>query len=101
MNIAIIANQTVINAAVFENIETAHTFLAAGVWPDADAVVELPDGYGIGDSYNGSAWVKAPEPEPEPELEPNPEPTSEERLDTLETTTDDIILMMAELIGGK
>lgn len=29
-----------------------------------------------------------------------PEPTPEERLDTLETTTDDIILMMAELIGG-
>ena len=28
-------------------------------------------------------------------------PTPEERLDTLETTTDDIILMMAELIGGK
>ena len=31
---------------------------------------------------------------------PPPEPTPEERLDTLETTTDDIILMMAELIGG-
>lgn len=30
-----------------------------------------------------------------------PEPTPEERLDTLETTTDDIILMMAELIGGE
>ena len=32
---------------------------------------------------------------------PLPEPTPEERLDTLETTTDDIILMMAELIGGE
>lgn len=32
---------------------------------------------------------------------PPPEPTPEERLDTLETTTDDIILMMAELIGGE
>ena len=26
--------------------------------------------------------------------------TPEERLDTLETTTDDIILMMADIIGG-
>ena len=30
-----------------------------------------------------------------------PKPRPEERLDTLETTTDDIILMMAELIGGE
>ena len=29
-----------------------------------------------------------------------PEPTPEERLDALETTTDDMILLMAELIGG-
>ena len=28
-------------------------------------------------------------------------PTPEERLDTLETTTDDIILMMADIIGGE
>lgn len=31
---------------------------------------------------------------------PAPPPTPEERLDTLENTTDDIILMMADLIGG-
>ena len=31
---------------------------------------------------------------------PPPEPTPEERLDVLENTTDDIILMMADLIGG-
>lgn len=29
-----------------------------------------------------------------------PEPTPEERLDALETTTDDMILLMADLIGG-
>ena len=29
------------------------------------------------------------------------EPTPEERLDELETTTDDMILLMAELIGGE
>lgn len=46
-------------------------------------------------------------PEEEAEFErqkaelPPPEPTPEERLDTLETTTDDIILMMADLIGGE
>lgn len=28
-------------------------------------------------------------------------PTTEQRVDALETTTDDIILMMAELIGGE
>ena len=32
---------------------------------------------------------------------PEPEPTPEERLDALETTTDDMILLMAELIGGE
>lgn len=31
---------------------------------------------------------------------PKPAPTPEERLDTLEGTTDDIILLMADLIGG-
>ena len=31
---------------------------------------------------------------------PKPVPTPEQRLDTLENTTDDIILMMADLIGG-
>lgn len=32
---------------------------------------------------------------------PKPLPTPEERLGTLENTTDDIILMMADLIGGS
>ena len=32
---------------------------------------------------------------------PEPEPSPEERLDALETTTDDMILLMAELIGGN
>lgn len=30
-----------------------------------------------------------------------PEPTTEERIAALEATTDDIVLMMAELIGGE
>lgn len=32
---------------------------------------------------------------------PEPEPSPEERLDALETTTNDMILLMAELIGGE
>ena len=32
---------------------------------------------------------------------PEPEPSPEDRLDALETTTDDMILLMAELIGGE
>ena len=32
---------------------------------------------------------------------PEPAPTPEQRLDVLEGTTDDIILMMADLIGGE
>ena len=32
---------------------------------------------------------------------PEQEPSPEERLDALETTTDDMILLMAELIGGN
>lgn len=32
---------------------------------------------------------------------PEPEPSTEERLNTLETTTDDIILMLADIIGGE
>ena len=32
---------------------------------------------------------------------PEPVPTPEQRLDVLEGTTDDIILMMADMIGGE
>ena len=34
-------------------------------------------------------------------LKPVPMPTLESRVDMLETTTDDMILLMADLIGGK
>ena len=32
---------------------------------------------------------------------PEPEPSRDERLDALEATTDDMILLMADLIGGN
>lgn len=34
-------------------------------------------------------------------LKPVPTPTLESRMETLETTTDDMILLMADLIGGE
>lgn len=38
---------------------------------------------------------------PTPEQQPDGAPTLRDRVDTLETTTDDIILMMADIIGGE
>lgn len=86
MNIAIIKDGTCINIALFDSLETAQSFLTAGAF-EADSVVELPNGYGIGDSYDGTTWTKAPEPvEPEPEPEPvEPEVTLEERVAAIET----------------
>lgn len=37
---------------------------------------------------------------PTPDEQPDGAPTLRERLDVLENTTDDIVLMMADLIGG-
>ena len=72
MNIAVIKDDWVINTAVFDDLQTAQQFLEAGVWGDADEVVELPAGYGIGDSYIGSNWIKdiPDDPEDEPEEPP-------------------------------
>lgn len=52
---------------------------------------------GIQLSDDGSVWTE-PEKIEEPE---RTQPTQEQRITLLETTTDDIILMMAELIGGE
>ena len=69
----------------------------------------------IADAYDETYTVTVPVMEPRnvemtaeeiSELEamwantPAPSPTPEQRLDVLENTTDDIILMMADLIGG-
>ena len=69
----------------------------------------------IADAYDETYTVTVPVMEPRnvemtadeiAELEaiqaqmPEPAPTPEERLDVLEGTTDDVILMMADLIGG-
>ena len=73
MKIAIIKNQKCINVALFDDLKTAQDFLTQGVW-EADSVTELPEGFGIGDFYDGE-WTKAPQPEPEPPLPPAPDPT--------------------------
>ena len=69
----------------------------------------------IADAYDETYTVTVPVMEPRnvemtadeiAELEamqaniPTPSPTPEQRLDVLENTTDDIVLMMADLIGG-
>jgi len=88
MNIAIIKENEVINAAVFDDIETARQFHEMGVWAEsaADGVAELPDGFGIGDSYLGGEWVKKPQPEIDEPQEPEtvPEPSLEEKVAQLE-----------------
>lgn len=88
MNIAIIKDGKCVNIALFDSLETAQSFLTVGAFY-ADAVVALPDGYGIGDSYDGETWTKAPEPEPDEseseESEPSTEATLEERVAAIET----------------
>jgi len=79
MNIAIIQDGACVNVAVFESLSTAQLFLQDGVWQGAEDVAELPEGYGIGDFYDGSTWEKAPVlAPPEPPNPPKP-PVSENR----------------------
>ena len=53
--------------------------------------------------YKGTEWAIYERTQEEMDSDytpPEQKPTTEQRVDALETTTDDIILMMAELIGG-
>ena len=96
MNIAIISGGKVTDACLFDDLVTAQDFLDMGVWPGAEMVLELPEDYGIGDSYDAASgtWTKAPAPEPEPPVDPPepPEPTPEleERVAALENGMDEI-----------
>lgn len=67
-----IENGVCVNIIVLDDSATAADYELFGA-------VELPEGYGIGDSYNGSEWTKAPQPEPTPEPEQD-------------STTDEIVL---------
>lgn len=58
MNIAVIKSGVVVDVAQFVDVQTAQSFLDLGVWSNAESVIELPEGYGIGDSYENSVWTK-------------------------------------------
>ena len=61
----------------------------------------------IAEYKDGNIIYRDATPEEEAEFErqraemPETEPSPEERLGALETTTDDMILLMAEMIGGE
>ena len=64
MNIAVLKNNVVIDVATFEDddgYEQAQSFLSDDMWPDADSVVELEDGFGIGDTFDGETWTINPD----------------------------------------
>ena len=63
VNVAFIEDKLCVNVAVFETLAEAKELF--------QNVIECPEGYGIGDSYDGKKWTKAPPP-PEP---PEPEDT--------------------------
>ncbi len=64
---------------------------------DETVDVEVPV---MGMVYRDATPEEISEFERQREEMPPPEPTPEERLAALETTTDDMILLMADIIGG-
>ncbi|MDR1101687.1 MAG: hypothetical protein LBL34_04975 [Clostridiales bacterium] len=70
MNIAVIKDNICVNTLAFDDLATAQSFLENGAI-DGDSVLELPEGYGIGDMYTEGEWAKAPvdEPQETPEQE--------------------------------
>jgi len=60
MNIATIKDDVCIGVYVFESLETARETAYTGLLGDMDDLLELPDGYGIGDSYLNGGWSKKP-----------------------------------------
>ena len=70
--------------------------IIAGEW-DETVEVQVPV---MGMVYRDATPEEISEFERQQAEMPELEPTPEERLDALETTTDDMILLMADLIGG-
>lgn len=70
--------------------------IVAGEW-DETVGVQVPV---MGMVYRDATPEEIEEFERQQAETPPPEPTPEERLAALEDTTDDMILLMAELIGG-
>ena len=67
--------------------------------------VDAPAGEIIARFIKDGVWyviLERPQEEMDADyVEPEVKPTTEQRIDTLEATTDDIILLMANLIGGN
>jgi len=62
-NIGVMRDGICIDTAVFESLKMAKDFLKKGVWQEADAVVEIAPGCGIGDKCDGKIWTKQEYPE--------------------------------------
>lgn len=88
-----------LNLSAEKRILSACVVLPGGKYDSMPTVEELPDGDITEYRYLGGQYIHDPLPKPEQE-QPEPTPTLEDRVEALETTSDDIILMMAELIGG-
>ena len=58
VTLAVLREGEVIDVAEFQDVNTAEQFLQNGVWPQADAVVVLPEGFGLRDVYDKGEWVK-------------------------------------------
>lgn len=69
-----------------------------GIWGESMRIAEYKYGNII---YRDATPDEIAEFERKQAEMPKPEPTPEERLNTLETTTDDIVLMLADIIGGE
>ena len=82
--------------------ETVNDYLNGG--KDVVKVIDVP-GVEAKDAWDEYETIKRYVPYTEEELaaleEARNKPTLESRVETLETTTDDMILLMAELIGGE
>ena len=82
--------------------ETVYEYLNGG--KDVVKVVDVP-GVEAKDAWDEYETIKRYVPYTEEELaaleEARNKPTLEDRVETLETTTDDMILLMADLIGGE
>ena len=82
--------------------ETVYEYLNGG--KDVVKVIDVP-GVEAKDAWDEYETIKRYVPYTEEELaaleEARNKPTLESRVDVLETTTDDMILLMAELIGGE
>lgn len=78
---------------------SACVVLRGGVYDGMPVVSALPDGNIADYRYVGGEFL--PDPLPIDGEQTAQGPSLEGRVELLEATTDDIILMMAELIGGE